>query len=48
MIKEEYESEILNLKFNEHWLNSQIMEKYNCTYPELRVLLDKYLCEKGN
>lgn len=48
MIKEEYESEILNLKFNEHWLNTEIMRKYNCSYAELRVLLDKCLCEKGN
>lgn len=47
MIKEEYYSDILDLKFNKNWLNTQIMAKYGCSYPELRVLFDKYLEENN-
>ena len=32
MIKEEYYADILDLKFNQNWLNTKIMEKYNMTH----------------
>ena len=46
MTKEEYYADILDLKFNQNWLNTEIMAKYKCTYPELKLLFDKYY-EKG-
>lgn len=38
----EYCSEILDKKFNEGWTYTEIMKVYNCSYPEIKNLVEKY------
>lgn len=48
MLKEEYFSEVLNKKMNEGWSYTEIMRTYNCTYPEIKNLVEAYKEKQKN
>lgn len=48
MLKEELYSEVLNKKINENWAYTEIMRAYNCTYPEIKNLVEAYKEQQQN